>query len=49
MDGRDDSACIRLEAGCQGCRRAEVSVTQVVGTEFEQVVPKIAAALDVTG
>ena len=48
VDVQDDTVYIRLEGGCQGCGRADVTLKQGRETETKREVPNITAVLDVT-
>ncbi len=48
IDLKDETVYIRLEGGCQGCGMADVTLKQGIEKAIKQVVPSIAAVLDVT-
>lgn len=43
-----DTACVRLEGGCQGCAMADVTLRQGVEVAIKDRVPGIVAVVDIT-
>ncbi len=48
VEVKDDTACIRLEGGCQGCAMADVTLRQGVEVLIKEQVPEIVAIVDLT-